>query len=69
MIDSKTIYERVSRMFKLCGEKTVPKKDNKLWDKLLEIRPRQLKSECNSKEVYDEHLKVTGGRPRFRFPP
>ena len=35
MIDRKTIYERVSRMFKLCGEKTVPKKDNKLWDKLL----------------------------------
>ena len=49
--------------------KVTQKKNVKLWEKLGTIKPRVLPTECNSKEVYEEHLKVTGGQLRFRFPP
>jgi hypothetical protein len=42
-IDSKIIFDKVNQRLAETVTKQVPKKDNKLWDKLLDIKPRQLK--------------------------
>lgn len=68
-IDSKIIFEEVSKLAKERQGAPSPRKDNKFWDKIGEIKPRQLKIECNSKEQALLHKQITGDRLRFRFPP